>query len=136
MSKQKYICYEDLRKIAEETQLIVQQGFYRSSPLDEDNIYLDSEGARKHTVLRSSNDFLDFDCLHLQNYETKISVTNESTTAAIYRLSEEGHVKIAALNCASYRTAGGSWLKGAEAQEEHLAKCSDLVHCLQNCMGF
>lgn len=132
---QKYIRFKFLQKIAQETEQFVQQGFYFNP--QKEKIFLDSNLSHKNSVLLSAQDFQNFDCSHLKNFNTKISVTNESTTQAIYRLIEgEKRSKVVALNLASYRNPGGAWLQGAEAQEEHLAKCSNLVNCLSNCLEF
>lgn len=59
--------------------------------------------------------------------ETKISVTGESTVAAIRRLGGE---RLACLNFASAKNPGGGFLGGAQAQEESLARSSALYPCL------
>ncbi|HEX4450535.1 MAG TPA: RNA 2'-phosphotransferase [Kofleriaceae bacterium] len=59
---------------------------------------------------------------------TAISVTGESTNAALERLAGRGHV--ACLNFASAKNAGGGFLGGAQAQEEALARSSALYPCL------
>lgn len=62
-----------------------------------------------------------------------LEVTPETTLAAARRLVEaEGIRDVAALNFASAKNAGGGFLRGAKAQEEDLARCSALYHCLRN----
>jgi len=58
---------------------------------------------------------------------TRISVTGESTVAAIRRLGGE---RLACLNFASAKHPGGGFLGGAQAQEESLARSSALYPCL------
>jgi uncharacterized protein (TIGR02452 family) len=60
---------------------------------------------------------------------TELTVRNESTFAAIRRLSTPGR-QVAALNFASARTPGGGFQRGTSAQEEALAYASGLYPCL------
>lgn len=57
-----------------------------------------------------------------------VSVTQESTLTATRRLADDGDV--AALVFASAKHPGGGFRTGAQAQEESLARCSALYHCL------
>jgi uncharacterized protein (TIGR02452 family) len=61
---------------------------------------------------------------------TSISITDESTVAALHRLAKEGDEDLACLNFASAKNPGGGFLGGAEAQEESLARSSALYPCL------
>ena len=60
---------------------------------------------------------------------TQIEVQNVGTMAAARALVEAGH-NVAALNFASAKNPGGGFRKGAQAQEECLARCSALYSSL------
>lgn len=61
---------------------------------------------------------------------TTITVTGESTVAALRRLAAVPGGHLACLNCASAKHPGGGFLGGAQAQEESLARASALYPCL------
>lgn len=63
-------------------------------------------------------------------FPTRISVTPETTSEAIARLSREGQGIVGALNFASARNPGGGFLGGAQAQEEAITRASALYPCL------
>jgi uncharacterized protein (TIGR02452 family) len=66
---------------------------------------------------------------HLQHrHATRIVVRNETTLAAVHRLT--GDHRTIALNFASAKHPGGGFLSGSEAQEESLARSSSLYACL------
>ena len=58
-------------------------------------------------------------------------VVHESTQVAAHRMAAlEGVTDVVALNFASARNPGGSFINGAKAQEEDVARCSGLYPCL------
>jgi uncharacterized protein (TIGR02452 family) len=63
--------------------------------------------------------------------QTVIEVVNETTLAAGKRLSDAGH-RVAALNFASAKNAGGGFLGGSRAQEESLARSSALYAAIRD----
>jgi len=61
---------------------------------------------------------------------TKLTVTGETTVAALRRLDAQPGGHLACLNFASAKNPGGGFLNGSEAQEESLARASALYPCL------
>lgn len=60
-------------------------------------------------------------------FDTKITVTGETTLEAGRRLADEGPC---VLNFASAKNPGGGFLSGARAQEETIARSSSLFACI------
>lgn len=62
--------------------------------------------------------------------QTRIEVTGESSMSAARRLHDDAAERIAVLNFASARNAGGGYVRGARAQEEDLCRTSALYTTL------
>ncbi|MEW6306174.1 MAG: TIGR02452 family protein [Verrucomicrobiota bacterium] len=114
-------------RMAQETVAICDAGFYVTP------------GGRRVELAALIKDAVAGTVLHLPDasaaasparFETRVTVTNETTFAALARLAAttEGHV--ACLNFASAKNPGGGFLGGAQAQEECLARASALYRCL------
>jgi uncharacterized protein (TIGR02452 family) len=83
--------------------------------------------ARDGTVLHELGDQL---ARETPRFTTTFAVTDETTLAALARLSRATGGHLACLNFASARNPGGGFLGGAQAQEESLARSSALHSCL------
>lgn len=121
-----------LAGLAKETVAIVERGSYTCPSGHVVSIREAVDAAIAGTVLYRPD---DFDALPIpagSGATMTIEVTAETTGAAARRLVEaEGAGEVAALNFASAKNPGGGFLGGAKAQEEDLARCSALYHCLR-----
>lgn len=69
--------------------------------------------------------------------ETTFAVVNETSLQGASRLVASGaYARVAVLNFASARHAGGGFLRGARAQEESLARSSGLYLSQTRCLDF
>lgn len=116
-----------LAQIAEETLEILDRGTYELQT-ESYQITKQIEEAREHTYVHKNAP-----TWRPQSHPTQIEVTAESTIEAIIRLQDLHPV---ALNFASARRPGGGFIKGAQAQEESLARASGLYTCLLSAKSF
>lgn len=86
------------------------------------------ENSIKKTILYKQGETPE---IQTKNGDCKITVTQERTFEAVKNLKNDyPDVKIGVLNFASARNVGGGVVRGAEAQEECLCRCSTLYPCL------
>lgn len=124
------------RKIqAEETLIILHNGFYMIEDKKVDFGYEQIEAKQKSTYYESEQlDKIVADAKVEGAHETVFEVTNETSLGAILRLHNEGSVLC--LNFASAKNPGGGFLNGSLAQEESLAAASSLYLCQKENFGF
>lgn len=117
----------ELSMIALETLGIFKTGTYTTCDNVQHDISEKLEAAQKNTILYKPNERPAIP--KCPNYETKISIIEETTLFACKTLYNQ-NLTVCALNFASARNPGGGFLKGASAQEESLARSSGLYSCL------
>lgn len=120
-----------LAGVAKETVAIVDRGEYTCPSGQVVSLRGAIDAAVGGTVLHRPE---DFEAGGLPRPEgggaaPRIEVWSDTTGGAARRLAEDGSV--AALNFASAKNPGGGFMGGAKAQEEDLARCSALYHCLR-----
>jgi uncharacterized protein (TIGR02452 family) len=125
-----------LAGVAKETVAIVDRGEYTIAGRVV-SIAAEVRAAIAGTVLYRPDDFETVPRPDAAVGGTKIEVWADTTAGAARRLVEvEGEREVAALNFASAKNPGGGFLGGAKAQEEDLARCSALYHCLRSQRGY
>lgn len=120
------------KKQAEDTIKCIKQGFYTLP--NGNNISLSTEQAyaENNTTVytpEAGNELIGSIELLNNPESTRFEVRNESTMSAVTSLIQEGHKRVACLNFASGKNAGGGFLNGSLAQEESIALTTGLYPC-------
>jgi uncharacterized protein (TIGR02452 family) len=120
----------DLKYVAKETMKIVNNGSYRNLSGRKINILADIKYAREGTKLfyPEELDTLQKDTQPTTRFQTKVTITDETSQQASSRLAKTGSVVM--LNFASAKSAGGGFINGRIAQEEDICRCSSLYDCI------
>jgi uncharacterized protein (TIGR02452 family) len=119
--------------VANETLAIIERGSYTAPSGKRVDVRAAVDAAVRGTVLYrpAALDALAVPPRPAGAPSPRIEITPETTAEAGRRLVEaEGVERVAALNFASAKNAGGGFLRGAKAQEEDLSRCSALYSCL------
>jgi uncharacterized protein (TIGR02452 family) len=87
------------------------------------------ENAVQNTELFMGSE-TELEITHIQAFQTKITVSNETSLEALERLARADTDEVLCLNFASAKNPGGGFLGGAQAQEESLARSSGLYKTL------
>lgn len=123
-----------LAGVAKETVEIVERGSYTCPSGQLVSIRDEVAAALAGTVLYRPDDLAALSRPPGDGPPPRLEVWADTTAGAARRLAETGEV--AALNFASAKNPGGGFLGGAKAQEEDLARCSALYHCLRTQRGY
>ncbi|WP_051203970.1 TIGR02452 family protein [Hugenholtzia roseola] len=120
--------------LAEETLDIIAKGYYYNSQQKRVEMRSAIAEAIEKSSFFSENSLSPaaLDALQKPSEVLQISLSHESTLQAAQRLYQEREnpqEAIFVLNFASAKNAGGGFLKGAQAQEESLARASALYPC-------
>lgn len=118
-----------LAGVAKETVEIVERGTYTCPSGQLVSIRASVDAALAGTALYRPDDLAGLARPPGGGAAPRIEVWADSTAGAARRLAGDGPV--AALNFASAKNPGGGFLGGAKAQEEDLARCSALYHCVR-----
>jgi uncharacterized protein (TIGR02452 family) len=124
----------EIRKnIASQTLNILNNGYYINKENNLVDIKETLDFSIKNSILYRPNDYdvlvsMADEIIARRNNQTIIEITDESTIAAVIRLSAEANV--ACLNFASAKNPGGGFLGGAQAQEESIARASGMYPCI------
>lgn len=123
--------------LAKETLKIIEQGNYQLTNGNFVNIQEPLQLAVERTkIINPANNVSHVlnAMANVQQTNTVVEVSHESTLEAAKRLYEKGYRDIYCLNFASAKNPGGGFLNGSQAQEESLARLSGLYACLTNNM--
>ncbi|NLS92645.1 MAG: TIGR02452 family protein [Planctomycetaceae bacterium] len=124
-------------QIAKETLAILEAGVYTPKGGKPVSIRSAQKACEKGTVLYTPEALAQLSPSERNGEATRFEVTNETTLAAARRLVQEmGLSKVACLNFASAKNAGGGFLSGSQAQEESLARSSGLYRSQGRAWGY
>jgi uncharacterized protein (TIGR02452 family) len=116
-------------QVAQETVAICETGRYTSPSGRTVEIDHAIRESVSNTILYTEDNSIE-PAIGTSSTETKLTVANETTVAALRHMYRETERHLACLNFASAKNPGGGFLGGSEAQEESLARSSALYPCL------
>jgi len=118
--------------ISVETVEIVQSGSYIAPTGETIDLAQDLDYAQQQSILYKPNDF-SRTLTPPQLHNTQFSFLRVTTLqGAKQTLEQDPELDLAVLNFASAKNPGGGFLKGSQAQEESLARCTGIYHCINN----
>lgn len=124
-------------QIAKETLAILEAGTYTPKSGKPVSIRSAQKACEKGTVLYTPEALAKLRPSEVNGEATRFEVTNETTLAAARRLVQGSTLsKVACLNFASAKNAGGGFLSGSQAQEESLARSSGLYRSQGRAWGY
>ena len=135
MNKNNSVNGSGRRGIASDTINILENGSYQTAN-GEVSIQSELEHCIDQTRLFTPDDLQSLR-VESQAIDTQIEVVNETSLEGAKRLYDSAIFKrILVLNFASAKNAGGGFLRGAQAQEESLARSSGLFPSLEKCSDY
>ncbi len=116
------------KDIASDTLKILEAGFFQLQDGIWDIRYTLEFAVQDTKLFLGSEPELEFTGTRTE--QTRIQVTNETSLEALVRLARASTDEVLCLNFASAKNPGGGFLRGAQAQEESLARSSGLYNTL------
>lgn len=124
-------------QLAKETLAILEAGTYTPKGGKPISIRSSQKACEKGTVLYTPEALAQLKAPGSNSVVTKFKVAKETTLEAARRLSQElALTKVACLNFASAKNAGGGFQSGSQAQEESLARSSGLYRSQGRARGY
>jgi uncharacterized protein (TIGR02452 family) len=119
------------RELAKKTLEEVEQGYYFNAEGIRQSIRIAQEAAEAGTELWPPSDLEELQAIDFPKVEsTQIHVSADTSLDAVRRLAALfPNKRIACLNFASAKNAGGGFLNGSQAQEESIARATGLYPC-------